>query len=137
MPRDNILVQKRPQPKLVKLPNGRSFYARHQRVNRGVLYHTKVRIKRTYTRKIGPRRQRKRKQQRGGYVNSQNLMRRLNLAKRGANTEFGKTVTDDAISLLPKPNKSLKHKVFGRKKKEISSAAVLPNSNHFVFRRTL
>ena len=36
MPRNNILLQKLPQPKLVKLPNGGTFYARCQRVNRGV-----------------------------------------------------------------------------------------------------
>ena len=37
-------------------------------------------------------------------------MRGLNLAKRGANTEFGKTVIDDAVSLIPKAYKSIKKK---------------------------
>ena len=44
--RNNVLLRKPPQPKLVKLPNGRTFYARYQRVNRQILYPTKVRIKR-------------------------------------------------------------------------------------------
>ena len=61
MPRSNILLRKLPQPKLVKLLNGGTFYARCQRVNRGVLYPIKVRIKRTYVQKIGPRIKRNRK----------------------------------------------------------------------------
>ena len=121
MSRNNIFLRKLPQPKLVKLPNGRTFYVRYQRLNRQTLYPTKVRIKRTYVRKIGPRRQRKqrapKRQQTGsGYVNVNNLMRGLNLAKRGANTEFGKTITDGAVSLLSKAYKSIKNRVFGRKK---------------------
>ena len=55
MSRNNILLRTLPQPKLVKLPNGRTFYARYQRVNRQALYPTEVRIRRTNVRKIGPR----------------------------------------------------------------------------------
>ena len=102
---------------LLKLPNGRTFYARYQRVNRQTLYPTKVRIKRTYVRKIGSRRQRKQQaskrkpaQTGSGYADANNL--------RGANTEFGKTIIDDAVSLLPKAYKSIKNRVFGRKKKK-------------------
>ena len=82
MPRNNILLQKLPQPKLVKLPNGGTFYARCQRVNRGIICPTKVRIERTYIQKIGPRKKRSRKKKGSGYVNSQNIMRGLNLAKK-------------------------------------------------------
>ena len=64
MPRNNILLQKLSQPKLVKLPNGGTFYARCQRVNRGVLSPTKVRIERTYIQKIGPRKKKKPKKKR-------------------------------------------------------------------------
>ena len=100
--RNNILLQKSPQPNLVNLPNGRTFYARYQRVNRDTLYPTKVRIRRTYVQKIGPRRQRKRRrgQTGSGYVDSDKLMCRLNLAKRDANMELGKTIIDEAVSLL-------------------------------------
>ena len=120
MSRNNILLQKLPESKLVKLPNGRTFYARYQRVNRETLYPTKVRIRRTYVRKVGPRRQRKqranKRQQTGsGYLDANNLMRGVNLTKRGANTELGKTIIDDALSLLPKAYKSIKYRVFGRK----------------------
>ena len=58
-PQNNILLRRLAQPRRVTLPNGRTFLARYERVNRASLYPTNVRIKRTYTRKIGPRRQRK------------------------------------------------------------------------------
>ena len=106
IPRDNILLRKLPQPKLVKLPNGLTFYARYQRVPRH-----KVRVKRTYKRKIGPRRERKqraprRAQQSGSgyvnqYVNAGNLMRGVNLVKRGANNDLGKMIIDDAVGFIP------------------------------------
>ena len=88
-----------------------------------MLYPTKVGIRRTYVRKIGPRRQRKRRraQTGSGYVDSGKLIRGLNLAKRGANTEFGKTIIDDAVGLLPKAYKLIK-KVFGCKKKKTASS---------------
>ena len=44
-------------------------------------------------------------------------MRGLNLAKKGANIEFGKTVINDTISLLSNAYTSLRNKVFGRKKR--------------------
>ena len=74
MPRNNILLRKLPVPKYVQLPNGRVFLARYQNVGRDVLNPTRVRIARTYVRKIGLRRQRQigprdqhgRKQQVGG-----------------------------------------------------------------------
>ena len=55
-PLNNVLLQKLAQPKQVRLPNGSTFLARYERVNRGTLAPTKVRVRRTYTRSIGPRR---------------------------------------------------------------------------------
>ena len=57
MSRNNILLQRLPAPKRVKLPNGRVFFAKYQGVGRDILPE-RVRIRRTYVRKIGPRRQR-------------------------------------------------------------------------------
>ena len=56
LPRDNMLRRKLTIPKQV--PNGRTFVARYERVNRATLATTNVRIKRTYRRATGPRRQR-------------------------------------------------------------------------------
>ena len=72
--RNNILLQKLAQSKQVTLPNGQTFLARYERVNRATLNRTIVRIKRTYKRKIGPRRQRKlQKNQKGRwYIDSKN-----------------------------------------------------------------
>ena len=114
IPRDNILLRKL----LVKLPNGRTFYARYQRVPRHMLYPTKVWVKRTYKRKIGPRRERKqrtprRARQSGSgyvnqYVNAGNLMRGVNLVKRGANNDLGKMIIDDAVGFIPTAYNSIK-----------------------------
>ena len=120
MARNKILLRKLPRPKLVKVPNSRTFYAKYQRANRDTLYPTKVRIRRANVRKIGLRRQRKRRQAQAGsgYVDSDILKGGLNLAKKGANTEFGKTIIDDAVGLLPRAYKSIKKRVFGRKKRK-------------------
>ena len=105
----------------VTLPNGRTFLARYKRVNRANLYPTNVRIKRTFTRKIGPRRQRKprkkQQQQEGsGYIDSQNIIRGIDLGKRAANTEVGRMIVDEVVGLIPRGYKALKNKLFKRKK---------------------
>ena len=58
MPRHNILLHQLAAPKQVRLSNGRTFVAGYERVSRGTLAPTNVRIKTTYRRSIGPRRQR-------------------------------------------------------------------------------
>ena len=122
IPRDNILLRKLPQHKVVKLPNGRTFYARYQRVRRDMLYSTRVRVKRTYKPKIGPRRQRKQRPPRrvlqsgSRYVNADNLMRGVNLVKRRANTDLRKMIIDDAIGFIPTAYNSIKRGTFGCKK---------------------
>ena len=124
--RNNILLRRLAQSRRVTLPNGRTLLARYERVNKN------VRIKRTYRRKIRPRRQRKprKKQQEGsGYINSQNIIRGIDLGKRAANTgidlgkraantEVGRMIVDDVVSLIPKGYKALKNKLFRRKKQQ-------------------
>ena len=104
---NNILLRRLAQPRRVTLPNGRTFLTRYERVNRVSLYPTNVRIKRTYTRKIGPRRQRKprkKQRERSGYIDSQNIIRGIDIGKRAAKTEVGR------MSLIPKGYKALKKK---------------------------
>ena len=124
------MLRRLAHPRRVSLPNGQTFLAQYERVNRASLYPTNVRIKRAYRRKIGPRRQRKprKKQQEGsGYIDSQNIMRGMDLGKRAANTgidlgkraantEVGRMIADDLVSLIPKGYKVLKNKLFRRKK---------------------
>ena len=118
---NNVLLRRLAQPRRVTLPNGQTFLARNERVNRTSLYPTNVRIKRTYMRKIDPRRQRKprkRQQQKGsGYIDAQNIIRGINLGKRAANTEVGHMVVDDVVGLIRRGYKTLKNKLFKRKKK--------------------
>ena len=124
------MLRRLPQPRRVTLPNGETFLPRCERVNSASLYPKNVRIKRTYRQKIGPRRQRKlsKKQQEGsGYIDSQNIIRGINLGKRAANTgvDLGKRaastevvlmISDDVVSLIPKGYKALKNKLFRCKK---------------------
>ena len=78
-----------------------------------------VRIERTYTRKIYSRRQRKprKKQQQEGsrYIDSQNIIRGIDLGKRAANTEVGRMIVDDVVGLIPRGYKALKNKLFKHK----------------------
>ena len=131
-PRSNILLRRLAQPRRVSLPNGRTFIVRYERVNRASLYPKNVRIRRTYTRKIGPRRQRKprkKQQEINGYIDSQNIIRGIDLGKRAANTgidlekraantEVGRMIVNDVVSLIPKGYKALKNKLFRRKKQQ-------------------
>ena len=130
-PRNNILLRSLAQPRRVTLPNGRTFFVRYERVNRASLYPTNVRMKRTYTQKIGPRRQRKprkKQQQEGsGYINSQNIIRGIDLGKRAGNTEVGRMIVDDVVSLIPRGYKALKNKLFKRK---TTTTATTPFDSH-------
>ena len=54
----NILLQRLPNLRGVQLPNGRVFFAKHERVHRHSLAPNQVRIASTNIRKLGPRRKR-------------------------------------------------------------------------------
>ena len=54
----NILLRKRAVPKRVQLPDGRNSYARYERIGKAN-YPKNVNVRRTYTKTIGPKRQRK------------------------------------------------------------------------------
>ena len=69
MPRNNILLRTLPMPKKVKLVNGPIFFAKYQRVGWAALLE-RVRARRTYQRKIGPRNKRKPRRRRNAQVGS-------------------------------------------------------------------
>ena len=113
--RNNILLKKLPQPKLVQLSNGRIFYARYQRVGRHEFLPTNVCIQGAYIRKIGPQRQRKRRarvQTGSGYINQNMIMHGIDLAKRDANTDLGRMIIKDAIDFVLTACNLLKNKLF-------------------------
>ena len=135
MPRDNILLRKLATPKQVRRPNGRTFTARYERVNRGTLAPTNVKIKITYRRSIGPRRQRlryfgprrqrrRRQQPQQGTCIETNVIRGLNLGKKAADTELGRMIVDDEVSLTPKAYKKLKKKLFRKKNKSAPNMSI-------------
>ena len=124
-PRNNILLRKLVTPKQVRLPNGQTFLARYERVNRGTLAPTNVNTRRTYTRSIGPRTQRQRRigprrqrrrrqqpQQQQGTGIENNMLKGISIGKKAANTEVGHMIVDHTIGLIPKANKKLKNKMF-------------------------
>ena len=98
--RNNILLPRLAQPRRVTLPNGRTFLARYERVNRASLYST------NYSQNI---------------IKGIDLGKRagntgIYLGKRAANTEVGRMIVDDVVSLIPKGYKALKNKLFRYKK---------------------
>ena len=124
MPRNNILLQRLPAPKRVQLPNGRVFFAKYQRVGRDRLPE-RVKIRRTYVRKIGPRRQRIRKiGPRDQHGRRQQVGRGLDLStaidldKRAAGSRLGKMMINDAIDYILTAYKKIKNKKQKKQKKE-------------------
>ena len=123
MPKNNILLQSLPVPKYVQLPNGRVFFAKHQRVGRDKLPE-RVRIRRTYIRKIGPRRQKirrigptnqhRRRQQVGRGLD---LSTAIDVGRRAAGSRLGKIMINDAIDYLPTAYKKIKTKLKQNKTK--------------------
>ena len=98
MPRNKILLRRLPTPKRAQLPNGRVYFAKYQRVGRHALTPTRIRISRTYVRKIrprqqrirkiGPRNKRRRRQQAGAGLD---LSTATNLGRKAAGSKLGKT----------------------------------------------
>lgn len=101
-------------PKRVQLANGRVFFAKYQRVDRNVLLET-VGVRRTYVRKIGPRRQQKRKNNVSRGMPTQDLIS----TAIGLETK-SKMIINDAIDYVPTAYKKLTSK---RKKQKSESLA--------------
>ena len=126
-------MRKLATPKQVKLPNGRTFSAGYERVNRGTLTPTNLRIRRTYTQsirprrqrqsRIGPRRQRLRKQQ---PLQQGTGIEDIKIGEKTANTEVGRMIVDDTIGLIPKAYKKLKNKLFKKQKKSSKTSSAAP-----------
>ena len=131
MLRNNILLQKLPQPWRVQLPNGPIFFAKYQCVERHVLNPTRVRNYQTYIQKIGPQRQRirkyeprnkhRRKQQAGTGID---LSTAIDLRKKGASSSVGQMIINDAINALPTAYKKIKSKITNKKARAISNTGI-------------
>ena len=119
MPRNNILLRKVAIPIKVTLPNGRTFFAKYAMVSKRELPQN-IRIMRKYVRKIGPRRQRKRRGQRGRSfaIPSQTILSTaLEMGKKAGKTDLGQMVIKDAIDLVPTAYTKIKNKLFKSKQK--------------------
>lgn len=126
MSRNNILLQRLPAPKRVKLPNGRVFFAKYQGVGRDILPE-RVRIRRTYVRKIGPRRQRiscRRQQQVSRGLDQNAISSALDLGSRAATSRLGKIMINDAIDYISTAYKNIKNKIKNKKVKAVLNARI-------------
>ena len=131
MPRNNILLRRLRAPKWVQLPNDRVFFAKYQRVSKHVLTPTRVRMARTYVRKIGPRRQRisrigprnrrRRRQQAGAGLD---LTTAINLGRNAAGSKLGKMMINDAIDYIPTAYKKIKNKITNKNVKAVMDTGV-------------
>ena len=115
MPRNNILLERLPAPKRVQLSNGRVFFAKYHRVSRDRLPE-RVRIRRTYFRKIETRQQRIRRIGQNELRKRQQIGRGLylsttiDLGRRSASSRLGKMMIHDAIDYIPTAYKRNKNK---------------------------
>ena len=117
MPRNNILLQRLPAPKRVQLPNGPVFFAKYQWVGRDRLPE-RVRVRRTYvrkigsrqqrTRRIGPRNQRRKRQQVGRGLH---LSTAIDLGRRASSSRQDKIMINDAIDYIPTFYEKIKNKI--------------------------
>lgn len=100
MPRNNILVRTLAAPKRMQLPNSRVFYAKYQRVAGNALPE-RVKVKRTYIRKIGLQRQQRQKNQAGRGMTIQDLISKaIELEKKVAKSNLGKMTIQDTIDYV-------------------------------------
>lgn len=127
MPRNNILLRRLPVLKKATLPNGRTFYAKYVRLSTGNLP-PNVRIARTYVQKIGPKRQRKHRAQRGKglLIPPQAVLSvALDMGKRAGNNELGQMIIKNAIDFIPTAYTKIKNKLFKRKENRAVVAVVV------------
>ena len=95
MTRDNILLHRRAVPKKVTLPNGRTFYARYERISdRQLPLNITVKRKRA----IGPRRQRR---QKGGEMISSLFNTGLKFGSKFLNSAIGQKIAEEGIKQVP------------------------------------
>ena len=117
MVKKHIILRKRRAPVTVRLPNGRSFFSRWERINRKQL---PINIKVSRNRTIGPRRnvrrKKKQEQNRVARVNQlypdmlpqigsgigQNLLKAgINLGSKAIGSDIGKKIINKGIDNIP------------------------------------
>ena len=114
----------------MQLPNGRVFFAKNQRAGRDRLPEC-VRIRRTYLKKIGPRRQRirriglrnqHRKRQQDG--RGLELSTAIDLGRKAAGSRLGKMMINDVIDYIPTAYNKIKNKIKNKKVKAVLDTGI-------------
>ena len=110
MPRNNVLLQRLLAPRQVQLTHGRVFFAKYQKVGREILPE-QVKIRKTYVRKIEPRRQHhRRKKQASRSPDSNMIFSVIDLGRQAAGSRLGKMIIKDAVDYIPTAYKKIKNK---------------------------
>ena len=127
LPRNNILLRRLPAQRRVQLPNGYVFFANIK----GTPTLTRVRIAKTYVRKIGSRRQRikrigpknrqRRRQQAGAGLD---LSMAIDLDRKAAGSKLGKMMINDVIDYIPTTYKKIKNKITNKIVKALMNTGV-------------
>lgn len=116
-PRDNIILIKRENPKKIRLPNGRTFYAKYKRVGRAALPGN-VRIQRK--RKAGGRR---RRGQRGRGFGSF-FKKALKFGKKALKNKTVRAIGSQLLENAPDALDMLGKKVKNKKLKKILNSDI-------------
>ena len=111
--RDRIIMVRRENPKLVTLPNGRTFFARYRRATRTKLT-ANVRLERPYRQRAAPRVRRRRVRQGGrGYKSA--FKKAFNFAKTISKNKAVRNIGRAIISQAPGALEGLSKKVKNKK----------------------
>ena len=131
MPGNNILLRRLPIPKRVQQLNGHVFFAKHQKVGRYTLAPTRVWITRTYiskirprqqrVRRIGPKNQRRKRQQTEAELDPSTA---IDSGRRAAGSRIGKMMINDAIDYIPMAYKKINNKIINKKVQSVMDTGV-------------
>ena len=121
MARNNkIVIVKRDTPKLVTLPNGRTFYARYKRTKRTNLP-ANIRLERVYRQGAAPRGRRRRQPRQAAAANQQGqgIGDIFRSAKKIAKSKIVHNLGKKALEYLPDVYENLSGKIKNKKLKKI------------------
>ena len=110
--KNRIVMVKRDTPKLVRLPNGRTFYAQYKRTNRTNLP-ANVRLERMYRQRAAPRGQRRQQPRKEGAANQQGqgIGDFFRAAKKIAKSKIACNIGKKALEYLPDVYENLSQKI--------------------------
>ena len=115
--KDRIVMVKRNTPKLVRLPDGRTFYARYKRTRCANLP-ANVRLERVYKQRAAPRGWRRQPRQVANQQ-GQGIGNFFKMAKKLAKSKIARNIGKKALQYLPDVYENFSEKIKNKKLKKI------------------